>query len=572
MLQPPLPTSAEYAKHWTWEDNIKPYFDDLQSRQLTAETIDEWMTDWTNLTSVLSEVSSRARNATNQNTADEEAEAFLKHLLANIFPPVMQAGNELNKKLVESGLTPDNFELPLKKMRADIELFREENIPLSTKSQAIGLEYGKITGAQVVEWNGEEVTFQQLEKVLEDHDRATREKAWRLMMNRWLEDREAINDVWVRLFDLRIQMAANANLPDYRAYEWQAKKRFDYTPEDCRTFHNSIEQVVVPAAERIYERRRGRLELDTLHPWDLDVDTSGKPPMRPWETLDDFVDKAQTIFNNVDPALGEYFATMRREDLYDLPNRKNKRPGAYCTSFALMKRPFVLMNAVGTRDDVACLLHEFGHAFHAFETLKNLSYRQQMYYPSEFAEVASMAMELLAGPYLTQEQGGYFSTDEAARDRIAQLEKIILFWPYMAVVDAFQQWAYTHPDAAADLANCDAKWGELWDRFMVGIDYSDFEDTRVTGWHRKQHIFLFPFYYVEYGLAQLGAVQVWANALENQAEAVAAYRRGLALGGTKSIPELFAAAGAKFAFDVDTMQQAIDLIEKTIDELEAQTG
>ena len=569
MLQPPLPATAEEAKTWTWEDNIKPYFDDLQSRELTPETIDEWMTDWTDISRVLGEVSSRARTATTQNTADEEAEAFLKHLLGAIFPPVMQAGNGLNKKLVESGLEPENFELPLKKMRADIELFREENIPLVTKDQETGMEYGKITGAHVVEWEGEEVTFPELEKVLEDDDRATREKAWCLMMDRWLEDREAINDVWVRLFDLRNQMATNADLPDYRAYQWRAKKRFDYTAEDCQTFHDSIEQVVVPAAKRIYERRQERLGLDTLRPWDLDVDTSGKAPMRPWETLDDFVEKAQTVFNNVDPALGEYFATMRHEDLYDLPNRKNKRPGAYCTSFPLIKRPFVFMNAVGTREDVATLLHEFGHAFHGFEVLENLRYVQQMYYPIEFAEVASMAMELLAAPYLTQEQGGYFSAEEAARDRIAHLEKIVRFWPYMAVVDGFQQWAYTHVDAAKDPANCDAKWGELWDRFMVGIDYSGFEDTKVTGWHRKQHIYLFPFYYVEYGLAQLGAVQVWANALENQAEAVAAYRRGLALGGTKSIPELFATAGANFAFDVDTMQRAVDLIESTIDELEA---
>jgi oligoendopeptidase F len=225
------------------------------------------------------------------------------------------------------------------------------------------------------------------------------------------------------------------------------------------------------------------------------------------------------------------------------------------------------MNAVNQRDDVRTLLHEIGHAFHGFETLDSLPYSMQRAYPIEFAEVASMAMELLAAPYLTHAYGGYFTEEEAARDRVEHLEKILFFWPYMAVVDSFQHWVYTSGDAGADPANCDAKWAELWDRFMVAADYTGLEDQKMTGWHRKHHIFRYPFYYVEYGLAQLGAVQVWANALENQTEAVAAYRRGLALGGTQNLHQLFGAAGAKFAFDAETLGNAVALIERTIDDL-----
>jgi oligoendopeptidase F len=228
------------------------------------------------------------------------------------------------------------------------------------------------------------------------------------------------------------------------------------------------------------------------------------------------------------------------------------------------------MNAVGTREDVRTLLHEIGHAFHNFETLAQLPYRQQRDYPIEYAEVASMAMELLAAPYLNHANGGYFTDQEAARDRIEHLEKILFFWPYMAVVDSFQHWAYGGGDAAADPAACDQKWAELWDRFMVAADYTGLEDIKMTGWHRKQHIYRYPFYYVEYGLAQLGAVQVWANARHDQAEAVKAYRRGLALGGTKNLHELYAATGVKFAFDAETMAHATKLIEQTIDQLEAQ--
>lgn len=563
-----LPAHVDEIKNWTWEQ-IAPFYEELQGHELTAQSLPDWLTDWTQLSNLMGEWFARARVATTQDTTDEEAEAYLKHLLATIFPNLSKAGNALDKKLLDSGFTPDGFTVPLRNMRSDVELFREENIPLFTRDQGLGLEYSKITGAQTVQWAGEEKTLLEIEKVFEDQDRAQRENAFRLTSERWLQDRGAINDLWTKFYPLRQQIARNAGFDNYRQYVWKQKKRFDYTPEDCDTFHRAIEEVVVPAQTRIHERRRKALGVDTLRPWDLSVDPEGRPPLRPWQTIEEFSEKAEAVFKRVDPKVGDYFGIMRREGYLDLPNRKGKGPGAYCQRYAASARPFIFMNAVGTQGDVRTLLHEAGHAFHGFEVLK-LPYAQQQGYPIEFAEVASMSMELLAAPYLTLDQGGYFTPADAARDRIRHLEKIVLFWPYMSVVDAFQQWAYTH-DEGADPAACDDQWNALWDRFSGGVDYSGFEDYKVTGWHRKQHIYRYPFYYVEYGLAQLGAVQVWANALQNQSKAVEDYLHGLSLGYTVTLPELFAATGAKFAFDAETLGKAVDLIERTIADLEQMT-
>jgi oligoendopeptidase F len=417
---------------------------------------------------------------------------------------------------------------------------------------------------QTIEWEGKELTIPQLAPIYEHPDRAMREQVWRLGAARQLADRAAINELWTRFMKLRGQIASNAGYADYRAYVWQDKLRFEYMPDDCVTFQNAIEEVVVPAAKRLYERRRQRLGIDTLRPWDLSVDPEGRPPLHPFETFDEMEQKAATIFHRVDSLLGGYFDTMRREKLLDLPNRKGKRPGGYCTSFQVVKQPFIFMNAVGIHDDIQTLLHEAGHAFHDFEA-NNLPYFQQRNVGLEFAEVASMSMELLAAPYLTD---GFYTPPEAARARIAHLEEIILFWPYMAVVDAFQHRVYTHHEAATDPANCDVTWAALWGRFMHGIDWSGFDEAMMTGWHRKQHIHRRPFYYVEYGLAQVGAVQVWRNSLRNQTKAIADYRKALALGGTRTLPDLFAAAGATFAFDAGTLGELVTLIEDTIDELE----
>lgn len=567
-----FPKDAREALDWGWE-KYEPYATELLERELTADTFEAWMQDYSKLVSLLIEVGSRLYVDHTVDTTNDPAEKRFMAYVEGVQPPAQVAGNQLDRKLLASGLSKPGLEVPLKKMRVDVEIFREENLDLFVEQTKLTQEYAKTVGTQTVQWDGEERTVSQLLPVLLDSDRAWREKAWRAAMTRSLQDRQTINDLWVKLYDLRQQIAHNAGFKDFRDYTWKAFRRFDYTPQDCETFHSAIEQVVVPAAKRIYERRRKHFGYDTLRPWDMSLqqqnlgaDPLNRPPLKPFSDVADLEAKAEAIFNHVDPELGGYFRTMREEKLLDLANRKGKAPGGYQTSFPLSKRPFIFMNAVGMHDDVQTLLHEGGHAFHSFEASR-VPYAVQQDVNIEFCEVASMSMELLAAPYMTREFGGYYDSTEAARARIEHLEGMILFWPFMAAVDALQHWAYTHPEGR-DPQNLDAKWSELWDRFMQGVDWSGLDDEKATGWQRKLHITQIPFYYVEYGLAQLGATQVWGNSLKDQAGAVAAYRRGLALGGTASLPELFTAAGATFAFDADTVGRAVALIEGQINELE----
>lgn len=562
-----LPETLDEVKEWQWSE-LAPYYQELEAQDLTAQNIDQWLKAWTALSELTGGKFSLLNLAHTQNTADITVQTELNQLRQTLEPPVKQAEQRLTQKLLASGLEAAGMVVPLRQMRVQSEIFRESNLELSIEEQKLLMEFNKITGGQTVEWEGREQTLQQLRSVLQSEDRAKREASWRAGSERQLADRSALNSIFADLLRLRQCMAENAGEPDYRALRWKMLNRFDYTPQDCATFHAAIEEVVVPAAARVLERRRQRLGLDSIRPWDLEVEPSGLSPLRPFQDTEELADKAQTVFGRVDPLFGEYFATMRREKLLDLPNRKNKGPGAYCTQVPVgeKRRPFVFMNAVGIGADVVTIHHESGHAFHGFEILK-LPYGQQRYTGSEFAEVASMSMELLATPYLAESEGGYYSQAEAKRAKVELLEKIILFWPYMAVVDAFQHWAYTHVDEAVDAANCDRQWGELWARFMGAEDWSGLEDGRVTGWHRKLHIFRYPFYYVEYGMAQLGAVQVWANALKDQANAVKLYHGALKLGKTVTLPELFQAAGTRFGFDSALLREAVGLIESQLEEL-----
>ncbi|QPC84322.1 M3 family oligoendopeptidase [Phototrophicus methaneseepsis] len=561
-----LPDSALDMLDWTWEQ-YKPYADALLEQEVTDETVEQWLADWSAFGRLLYETYNRLYVALTVDTTDEAVEARFNRFIEDVMPEMQVVTDQLNRKLLESGLEPEALEVPLRGIRAQVEIFREANIPLFVEEQKLGNEYDKIAGAQTIEWEGEEKTLAQMAPVFMSTDREKREKAFRAIVARRLEDREKLNELWTKLFKLRQQVAANAGFDNFLEYQWKALGRFDYTPEDARRLQQSILDVVVPAVERINERRRKRMGLDVLKQWDLDVDPQGREALTPFKKGDELAAGAATIFNQVDPELGAYFQEMRDGGLLDLDNRKGKAPGGYCTTYSHIKKPFIFMNAVGIHDDVQTMLHEAGHAFHAFEAA-HLPYMQQDDPPMEFAEVASMSMELLAAPYLTKDNGGFYSEEEAARARVEHLESNLVFWPYMAIVDAFQHWVYTSGDAAMDPANCDAKWTELWHQYKRGVDYTGLEDWVATGWQRKLHIYQLPFYYIEYGLAQLGATQVWGNSLKDQAAALNEYRQALSLGGTATLPDLFTAAGAKLAFDAETLGEAVALTEKTLAELD----
>jgi len=562
-----LPSNPLEYVDWQWED-YAPYFDDLIAREVTEDNINQWLIDWSKMVKGVWEAYARLNVAVTVDTNDEESDAKHKNFIRNIFPQAQKATFQLNQKLVQSEIVPEGMEIPMRNIESALKLFNEANLPLQSKLSELGTKYNRITGAQTIEWDGEEQTLMQVRKVFFDTDRERREKAWLLTQERMREDREAYNDLWRELMDIRKQMTENVGLDDYRQYAWLERNRHDYDPEDALEFVEAIEKVVVPVVAELREKRRQTLGVDALRPWDTEVDAEGREALKPYETIEDFEAQTEKIFMQVDPELGDYFKTMREEKLLDLDNRKGKAPGGYCTFFATSNRPFIFMNAVGAGTDVRTLLHEAGHAFHGFSS-SDLPFMQQRRAPMEFNEVAAMAMELLALPYVTQDNGGYFDENDTKRYVEGQLERILEFWPYMATVVAFQHWIYTNHELATDPTECDRKWVQLWNRFMVGIDWSGYEDFIVNRWRRQLHIFRVPFYYIEYGLAQLGAVQVWERALSDQAQALADYRSALELGGTVKLPELYERAGVKLAFDAEKLQSAVDLITSHLDKAQA---
>jgi len=562
-----IPSFQEYFTS-TWEQ-VEPYYQSLLERDLREETLDDWMSDWSELRKLVDERNARLSLVTDLDTTDEEAEKTFHDFLEEFYSSAQSADQKLKEKLLESGLEPAGMELVLKKMRVEADLFREENLPLNTEESKLGTEYNKISGAQTIEWEGEELTLVQVKTALLTTDRDKRQKLWELLAQRQLEDREAINDLWTQFMKLRADQASNADFPDYRSFSWQKRLRLDYSPAESKQFIQAIKDVAVPAATRVYQRYQVRLGIDQVRPWDLlnNQTTFSLPAIEVFETEEEFTTKVGAILNRVDPLLGGYFDSMVEGELLDLMNRKGKAPGGFCTSFATEGVPFIFMNSSGKSSDLRVLFHEAGHAFHVYERV-NLDYHHQWRAGMEFNEVASTAMELLAEPYLAEDQGGFMSSRDASLARLLNLEEKLLFWPYMAVVVAFQHWVYENHVQASIPAACDGKWAELIDEYMPGINWSGFDEIKMTGWHRKLHIHLIPFYYIEYGLASLGAFQIWKKARKDPDLAIVNYRKALALGGTASLPELYETSGAKLAFDKDTLGSVVELIETTMADLE----
>lgn len=555
---------------WTWED-LASSFADLEAADVSSKNLESWLKEWSNASAIGDEIYNRLYAATTVNTANESAAQRLEGFMENTYPKLKSAEQKLKEKLLASGLRVNGLDIPLRNMKAEAELFNEENLTLEAREEKLNNEHDKIMGAQVIDWHGEKRTARQMEAILWDPNRETRQTGWEKLAERQLADREAINDGWVEYMKLRGQIAANAGEAGYRDYRWKQLLRFDYTPDDCKSFHQAIEKAVVPAVNRLMERRRRAIGDNHLRYYDIFFDLSGKPALNPFKDARELTDKSTNIFTQVDPVFGGYFRQMDQEGLLDLDNRPNKAAGGYCTQFSHEKQSFIFANAVGIHDDVQTVLHEGGHAFHNYEAFKLPYFHQfaEKNLPMEFAEVASMGMEFLSAPYLDEDHGGFYSASDANRARVDHIESSLVFWPYMAIVDAFQHWVYEHPQAGSDPNKCDQKWAELESRFRPHLDWSGYEDIKMTGWQRKNHIHHVPFYYIEYGLALLGAVQIWANAIKDQSGAVRLYRQALALGGTATLPDLFKAAGVKLAFDAKTLKTGVDLMERTILELEA---
>ncbi len=565
-----LPTQIDQIEPTKWE-TYEPFYGDLLNRTVDQETVKTWLSDWSRLEALVNEAGTTIHIQKTLDTRSAEKERAFIDFVSNVQPHVSRMNQKLKEKLLQldsSEANLENFDIILRNMRNQADLFSEENVPILTELSKLGNEYDKVTGSLTTDWNGEEKNLSQLQVFLKKKDRSIREKAWRSISNLWLGQREALDGLYIEMLSHRKKLAKNAGLENFRDFTFRDYDRFDYSVEDCLAFHEAIEKVVVPAATKIYRKKRKQLGLKQIRPWDVDVDTTGADQLTPYSGQEELVKGGLNILQTVDPGLAHYFTVMAEEELLDLDTRTGKALGGYCAALPLRQRPFIFMNGTGTHDDVQTLLHEAGHAFHVFEAA-SLPYIWQHEPPMEFAEVASMSMELLSAPYLSAANGGFYSKMDASRARIEHLEGILLFLPYMAVVDGFQHWIYSNPQTDIHAKNCDQKWAELWKRFIPGVDYSGFEAEMETGWHRKLHIFHVPFYYIEYGLAQIGALQIWRNAMHDQGKSVTAYRQALSLGGTRTLPELFNVAGVEFQFDESMLVDMVNLIETTIEELEA---
>lgn len=560
MTMPLLP-AANAVDLTTWEA-VAPRFEALLSQPLSEDTVPIWLEEWSRLAEEVGEAAALVSIAHSQDTEDVQRKAaYLQHV-REIAPRVRVADQALKNRLLSTGWTVPELATTLRQFRVDERLFRDENVPLQAEEQATAARYGELAGGLTVEFDGARRTISQLAPYRADPDPAVREAAWRAGMLGMLGLRDTLDTLFDQLLALRVRMAGNAGFDNYRDYRWQLLGRFDYTPEDALRLQEAVLVAGVPALARAAERRRQALGLATLRPWDLEVDPFGGPRLRPFDTGEELADGCRRIFSRLDARMGEQIGVMQREGLLDLENRKGKAPGGYCSTLPARGRPFIFMNAVGTEDNVRTMLHEAGHAFHVFER-NGLPWIWQRRSPMEFSEVASMTMELLTSPYLGREEGGFYGPRDTLRARAQHLERILAFLPYMATVDAFQHWLYAYPEHGP--AERDRAWLEVHSRYNVAGDWGGVEASRESLWQHKQHIFQAPFYYIEYGLAQLGALQIWRNSRDDAAGALHAYRRALSLGGTVPLPELFQAAGARLVFGTDEVAELVGLVDEDLD-------
>lgn len=578
-----------------WE-TIEPYFQKLLERPVNSrEELEQWLLDRSVLDAACSEAQAVLYVNMTCHTEDQAAQRAYADYIQNIPPKLKPVSFELDKRFVDLSRrfslgqsAADRYAVLHRDLAADVSIFRPENVALETELDLLSQKFEQTAGAITVPFDGKEQTLPQMARYQEMTDRPLREGAWRAVAERRLRDRAAFDDIYDQMVRLRHQVARNAGFENYVGYAFKAKHRFDYDPAACRAFHDAAERAIVPLVRRLDEQRRRKLNVDRLRPWDLAVDAMGRGPLRPFNGGRELMSKAVATFKRLDPRLADMLATLgdgseargaAEGACLDLDSRKGKAPGGYQYMLEQSRRPFIFMNAAGLNSDVTTMLHEAGHAFHAVlcrdEPL--LHYRNP---PMEFAEVASMSMELLAMPHLRVSRAGAsgaagpgagpdgFYTNDAdfARACRLQLERSIDVLPWIATIDAFQHWVYANPTHTREERT--RFWVSLIERFGHAVSWDGLEEPRAAMWQRQLHLFSHPFYYIEYGIAQLGALQLWLISLEQSPKtAVENYMRAMRLGNSKPLPELFAAAGLKFDFGESTVKRLIDRVEQELEKL-----
>lgn len=557
-----VPTNLD-ATRW---DSLKPLYQALIDRDLHCKNcLERLILDRSELDATASEAGTMLHIRMTCHTDDGAAQKAYLDFITTVVPRLKEVGFELDKKIVTSPHVKDldqkRYEVLLRDLKANVDLFRPENVPIETEIDKLQQEFSQIAGAMTVTFRGEEKTLPQMGKYQEETERATREAAYRAVADRRLKDRAALDALYDKMIAKRHQVAQNAGFKNFRDYAFKARRRFDYTAEDCHKFAEGVEKHVVPALRTLLQERKRALGVSTLRPWDLAVDPKGRPPLKPFENGDDLFQKSARLFARMDPSLGELFQSLRSGGCLDLDSRKGKAPGGYQATRDRQRMPFIFMNAASLQRDVETMVHEAGHAFHALLDRADplLAYRSEV--PIEFCEVASMTMELTSHPFLDE----FYKPGEVERARRKHLEGIATILPWIATIDQFQHWVYLNPSHSH--AERTKAWNGLLARFYPEVDFNGIEPYRDAMWQRQGHLFTSAFYYIEYGIAQLGALQLYANYRREPAKAIAEYKHALTLGGSRPLPELFRAAGLAFDFSPSRIQQTWKQVERDLDEL-----
>ncbi|MBT7657604.1 MAG: M3 family oligoendopeptidase [Phycisphaerae bacterium] len=547
----------------TWE-NLQPFYQQLLKRNFKCVgCVKQFLLDRSELDAAAAEAGSDLYIAMTCNTEDENIKNAFLAFIENVEPELKKVTFELNKKVVEaecsSELDTDKFGVMLRDWKADVALFRDENVPLQTEDTKLGQEYSELCGAMMVDFDGEEKTMPQMGVYQQDQDRHVREMAWQGTADRRLLDRDAIDGIFDKMVENRNQTALNAGFANYMDYMFAVKHRFDYTPSDCVAFHDAIEQKCMPIVRKLAEDRKAALGVDTLRPWDIAVDPHGLAALKPFDSADDLIEKTSNLFHRMGEGLGDMFDTMRDGGYsLDLDSRKGKAPGGYQASRDRKRMPFIFMNAAGLPRDLDTMVHEAGHAFH-YMLCRHDDLVWNRSAPLEFAEVASMSMESMAYPFLDE----FYNKDECKRAIRKHLEGVVSTLPWVATIDAFQHWIYLNPEHSREERT--AKWLELGKRFGGSVDWSGLESQQEAVWHRQLHPFEVPFYYVEYGIAQLGALQMWLHYRKDPKSTIAAYKKGLTLGASRPLPELFEEAGLRFDFSLEMVGELMEAVQEELD-------
>lgn len=530
-----------------WE-GLQPYFENLQSRDIQSpEALKTWLGDVSELEAVISEDASWRQIRMTIDTTNKDYEEAFTYFCLEIEPKMKPWFFQLNQKLLDSPCSKDldkNQYFPyLRSVANAVALYREENVPLQAELSVKAQQYGVISSKMTVTVNEQEYTLQQAARLLQDPDRNLRETVYRKIAARRLEDRDQLNTLFDELLERRHQVALNAGFDNYRDYKFKELGRFDYTPEDCFQFHEAVKEHILPLQRMLTEHRKKALGLDVMRPWDSDAQPEGVKPLHPFQTGSELTEKTIDVFGKLRPFFSECIETMREMKRLDLESRKGKAPGGYNCPLAETGVPFIFMNAAGTIGDVITMMHEGGHAIHSFlsHPLQLSAFKE---YPMEIAELASMSMELFS---MEHWQVFFADEQELHRAQLEEMERVISVLPWIATIDKFQHWLYTHPGHT--VAERSAVWLDILNEFSTGVvDWTGFEDYRTSFWQKQLHLYEVPFYYIEYGIAQLGAIAMWRQYRENKQQALDNYMAALSLGYTKTLKELYATAGIRFDF------------------------